>query len=100
MTDESWDAGFGKAISVYYNGHGIPGRDERGQRITDDSFVMLFNAHHEPIEFTLPTSEFGPSWIPVVDTAVGLDDPERDPIEAGATVELQARSLMALRAAQ
>jgi glycogen operon protein len=100
MTDEGWDSGFGKAIAVYYNGQGIPGRDERGHRITDDSFVMLFNAHHEPIEFTLPSHDFGPSWIPVIDTAAAPGDPERDPIEGGATIRVQARSLMTLQATQ
>ena len=54
MTDEDWGSGFGKSIAVYLNGQGIPDLDLRGQRVTDDSFVLCFNAHHEPIDFTLP----------------------------------------------
>ena len=53
------DARDGKGVAVYLNGQGIPGRDVRGQRVTDDSFVLCFNAHYEPIEFTLPPKEFG-----------------------------------------
>ena len=42
---------------------GQPDRDMRGQRITDDSFILCFNAHHEPIEFTLPPEEFSANMI-------------------------------------
>ena len=59
MTEEDWESGFAKSVAVYLNGQGIPDLDERGQRVTDDSFVLCFNAHHEPIEFTLPPKEFG-----------------------------------------
>ena len=59
----------GKSVAVYLNGLGIPDLDARGQRVTDDSFVLCFNAHHEPINFVLPPPEFGPAWIPVLDTA-------------------------------
>ena len=54
MSDEDWETGFAKSIAVYLNGQGIPDLDERGQRVTDDSFVLCFNAHHEPIDFALP----------------------------------------------
>ena len=54
---------------MYLNGHGIPDLDVRGQRVTDDSFVLCFNAHYEPIDFMLPTEEFGAAWVPVIYTA-------------------------------
>lgn len=69
MTDDDWDAGFGKAIAVYLNGLGIPDRDTRGQRVADDSFILCFNAHDEPIDFTLPPRDFGLQWHAVLDTA-------------------------------
>jgi isoamylase len=43
---------------VYLNGQDIPDRDMRGQRVTDDLFILCFNARHEPTEFTLPPEEF------------------------------------------
>ena len=43
---------------MYLNGQDVPDRDMRGQRVTDDSFILCFNAHHEPIEFTLPPEAF------------------------------------------
>ena len=95
MSDDDWDAGFGKSVAVYLNGLGIPGTDARGQRITDDSFVLCFNAHHEPIDFVLPPDEFGEGWISVLDTA-GAEHPE--PVGAGATVTIDARSVVLLQA--
>lgn len=86
MSDEDWGAGFAKSVAVFLNGHGIPGRDERGQRVLDDSFLLCFNAHHEPIEFTLPPKEFGAAWQVVVYT--GPDEttpPTRCPAEAPST---------------
>lgn len=97
MTDEGWDAGFGKAIAVHYNGLGIPDRDERNMPITDDSFLLCFNAHHEPVEFTLPPEEFGTEWIPVVDSAAESQTDEGAAVPAGATITLAGRSMVALQ---
>ena len=100
MSDEDWDSGFGKSVAVYLNGQGIPDLDARGHRVTDDSFVLCFNAHHEPIEFTLPPEAFGPAWTPVIDTVAGADDGgEASPVRAGATVRVGSRGIVVLQAA-
>ena len=83
MTDEDWESGFAKSVAVYLNGQGIPDLDVRGQRVTDDSFVLCFNAHHEPIEFTLPPKEFGPAWVPVIYTADTATAEEAKPVTRG-----------------
>src|ERR1700734_3709007 len=98
MSDEDWDSGFGKSVAVYLNGLGIPDHDARGQRVTDDSFFLCFNAHHEPIEFRLPPGEFGRTWLPVVDTAEATNPVDRQPIPAGDTVQLAARATVVLQA--
>lgn len=70
---EMSDAGLGLRLRQVRRGLSQrPGHfdlDPRGRRVIDDSFVLCFNAHHEPIHFTLPPAEFGPAWRPVVDTA-------------------------------
>jgi isoamylase len=100
MSDEDWDSGFGKSVSVYLNGQGIPDLDQRGHRVTDDSFVLCFNAHHEPIEFTMPPKEFGAAWVAVIDTAVGSgDSSDVKPVDAGDAVQVEARALIVLQAA-
>jgi isoamylase len=99
MSDEDWESGFGRSVSVYLNGLGIPGLDARGHRVTGDSFVLCFNAHDQPIDFTLPPEEFGPLWVPVIDTAeLKTTGDERSPIAAGATVQVGARAMVVLEA--
>jgi isoamylase len=96
MTEEDWDSGFGRSIAVYLNGQGIPGTDFRGQRTVDDSFVLCFSAHDEPIEFHLPPAEYGAAWQVVVDTVdSGPDDPT--PLAAGGTVSVGPRALVVLQ---
>jgi glycogen operon protein len=90
MNDEDWDSGFGKSVAIFLNGHGIPDLDTRGQRVVDDSFVVCFNGHHEPIEFTLPPAEFGEAWVPVVDTATA-GDPDEENIAAGTARKVAGR---------
>jgi isoamylase len=68
MSDNDWEAGFARSVGVFLNGSGITDRDRRGRRITDDSFLLLFNAHHEKIEWTLPL-QWGESWTLILDTA-------------------------------
>jgi isoamylase len=99
MTGEDWESGFAKSVAVFLNGHGLPGLDVRGQRVTDDSFLLYFNAHYEPIEFTLPPTDFGAAWVPVIYTADTTIAEEAKPVTAGAKVAVDARALMVLQAA-
>jgi isoamylase len=69
MSEENWKVGFAKSLMVYLNGAGIPNRGPRGEAIVDDSFLLCFNAHHEPMRFTLPSGSFGTQWRRVIDTA-------------------------------
>src|ERR1700754_2948647 len=97
MTDEDWESGFAKSLAVYLNGHGIPDLDDRGQRVTDDSFLLWFNAHYKPMDFALPADELGTPRGPILYTATKTDeDPE--PHDAGAKVTVAARSVMVLQA--
>jgi glycogen operon protein len=71
MTEQDWDSGFGKCVTVFLNGEGMTEADNRGERVRDDSFLLCLNAHYEDIEVTLPDVEYGTRWAVVVDTAVG-----------------------------
>jgi isoamylase len=95
MQPVDWDAGFGKAIAMFLNGHSIHGTDSRGQPIVDDSFIVCFNAHDDVIDFCLPGDDYGHSWDVLVDTAgVTVDG---DPIAARGTLSVAGRSLVLLR---
>jgi glycogen operon protein len=95
MQPEDWGSGFGRAIGVFLNGQGIRERDRRGEPITDKSFIVLFNAGDDAIDFTVPADEYSPKWDVIVDTAGVLADTE--PVEPGGSVEIQARALVVLR---
>ena len=107
MTEQDWDSGFGKCVTVFLNGQGITEADTRGEPVTDDSFLLCLNAHYEDIEVTLPPPEYGTGWAIVVDTAVGevltlttvpgviAADPPR--VAGGAKRPVPARSLVVLQ---
>jgi glycogen operon protein len=61
MSDQDWDTDFARTIGLYLNGDAIPSKDDRGQRIIGDSFLLLFNAHDEAVDWQLPTVA-GHSW--------------------------------------
>ncbi len=112
MNDHDWDAGFGKALTVFVNGDAIPDRDVRGQRVTDDSFLLCFNAHHEDVPMTVPDASYGEEWAVAVDTVTGevnfdLSGTVQLPIgrsrkrirrfKANETIRVKARSLLVLQ---
>jgi glycogen operon protein len=98
MTDDDWDTGYARSVAVFLNGQGIPDRDELGDRVIDDSFLLLINAHHEPVDFTLPDPDYGTHWKTVLDTA-DPDQPGSDtkPAEPGEQLTILDRSLRVLR---
>ncbi|HEX2132020.1 MAG TPA: glycogen debranching protein GlgX [Actinophytocola sp.] len=71
MSEQDWESRFGRSVMVFLNGDGIPDLDRRGERVTDDSFLLCFNAHDDDIDMTLPDPDYGAEWTVVVDTATG-----------------------------
>ncbi|MBX7430951.1 glycogen debranching enzyme, partial [Mycobacterium sp. Y57] len=100
MTGDDWGAGFAKSLTVFLNGHGIPDMDARGQRVTDDSFLLCFNAHYEPIDFALPPREFGAAWQPVIYSVEGAVMEGSRPLAAGSTLSVEGRAVIVLHAAE
>jgi glycogen operon protein len=93
MTEEDWRREDAHALAVFLNGQEIPTHDREGNPIEGASFLMLFNAHHEPIDFTIAES-IGDRWVTVLDTAPSGEHPAED---AGDTVLIEARSMRVLR---
>jgi glycogen operon protein len=101
MSDEDWNAGFAKSLGVFLNGRAIPTPNERGERIYDESFYVMFNAGHEALEFNLPEEKWGIRWAMVLDTADDHDylseDDGGEEFGASDTVRVEAWSLVILR---
>ena len=95
MSETDWQEGYAKSMAVFLNGEAIPSPDSRGDRVVDDTFLVLFNAHHDAIDFALPAARFGKRWIRTLDTADTLA--EGDQVDADQTTRIDARSLVLLR---
>jgi len=97
MSDEDWRHGFAKSLGVFLNGDAIPSLDDRGERITDDSFYILFNAHHEALPFRLPARpEWGQRWRPVLDTSEAVPGERAETVEAGGEIAVAGRAVVVL----
>jgi len=93
MTLQDWQNGFARSLAVFLNGEEIASPDHRGRRVRDDSFFILFNAHDQPLRFTLPRGQYGRRWMRALDTA----DPLPRYYRAGGHVPVVERSLVLLR---
>jgi isoamylase len=96
MTQRDWQLEPGRTLGVFLNGDEIPSRTAHGEEIVDDSFLLLLNAHSEPVTFTLPTRRFGARWEVALATGAGAPDGF---VGARAEVVVQDRSLTLLRRA-
>ncbi|HWQ14881.1 MAG TPA: glycogen debranching protein GlgX [Roseiflexaceae bacterium] len=94
MSDEEWSDGFVRCLGMLLNGQIMAEWDDQGRPVRDDVLLLLVNAHHEPIPFTLPGDPAGPRWERVLDTA--WEDGTADPLPAGTSYPLQPRSLALL----
>jgi glycogen operon protein len=74
MTPEDWANGYAYAVTVFLNGLRLLEPDKHGQRIIDDSFLMMFNALDEDLDFTVPPTEYGQRWTTRLDTADDLSN--------------------------
>jgi glycogen operon protein len=97
MSDEHWNSGFAKSLGVVLNGEAIGGLGPRGDRVTDDTFLLLFNAHHERLSFALPQRDWGRRWTTVLNTKDSAPAAGPDALEAGQQVPCEARSVVVLR---
>jgi glycogen operon protein len=96
MTDEEWNQHFARSLGVYLSGAELDERDDRGCLVRDDDFLLLINAHHDPIPFLMPDYGRQDDWFCLLDTAFegGLDTDGR--YAPGGEYPLQGRALALL----
>ena len=68
ISDEQWHDGSAKALCVFLNGEELIHPDSMGQRVVDDSYMLLFNAQSDPQEFTVPPALSERQWSLLLDT--------------------------------
>jgi len=97
MTDEEWGNGLSRCLGLRLSGDAIEEVDDMGEPIVGDTFLILLNAHHEPVPFVLPAHEASVRWEPVLDTRDWDGEADRQPLRTGARYLLEGRSLAVLR---
>ena len=94
MTEEHWNDPHTRALGILLCGDDMGAKTFEGQSITDDTFYLCFNAHHERVVFTLP-GQPAVRWLLILNTALEegfVDEAKELPQPSGAEVTLEARS--------
>ncbi|MDX6644915.1 MAG: isoamylase [Miltoncostaeaceae bacterium] len=100
MEDGDWEVGFAKSLAVFLNGDKISEPGPRGEKIVDNSFLLLFNAHYEDLPFVMPPDYFANGWFTLLDTAVNWDAEDGQVLRPEDSVTVRAHSVRVLIAAE
>ena len=95
MTPDDWNSGF-QCVAVFLNGEAIPAPNSRGERVIDDTFLLCFNAHGDPVEFIAAEGDYAAEWTGALDTATSTGSTDLV-VKAGEAFTLQGRSVIVLR---
>jgi glycogen operon protein len=96
MVDQHWtDSGL-KSVMVFLNGCAISDTGPRGERVTDDSFLLLFNAHDHPVDFTITVAVPDARWRVLFDTRKTRPRASRRRFVSGERVRVEPRSVVIL----
>jgi glycogen operon protein len=96
MTQDEWDSSRAKTLGMLLSGEGIEELDGRGNRIVDDTFLVLMNAHHESAPFILPSLASGTRWLALIDSARDGGLKSQGRYFAGDEYPLEGRSVVVL----
>ena len=98
MADGDWGA-HGRAMTVFLNGDAITEPGPHGERVRGDSFLVLFSAEQQTLDFTVPGVKYGARWTVAADTAAddSAGPADRPEVAAGDHVALTGFSMVVLR---
>lgn len=97
MTDDEWSHAHARCLGVYLSGSSITETDERGRSLRDDNFLLLVNAHHDPVPFVLPAPGGERHWIVELDTYSPESFSGAAQLDTQTRYHLNARTLAVLR---
>jgi glycogen operon protein len=97
MSPEQWKEGYTRSLAVFLNGDELPEPGGHGERLTDDSFFLLFNAAEFELPFAIPEGSWGATWELVIDTAEPGPQETSVVHKAGDEVKVMSRSLVVLK---
>jgi glycogen operon protein len=94
MAQRDWEQADG-TLGIFLNGEEISSATQRGERVVDDSFVVLVNAHLDAVDIVLPARRFGAQWV--VELSSSLPDGVGTTYAARDKVRVEGCSLVLLR---
>jgi glycogen operon protein len=98
MNDHEWHDATLEAFGYRLCGLAMDEVNDKGQPITDDTLLILFNAGAEKIQFVLPDAHPGKLWEMLVNTALEEEPGNPSQFDVGSRIEMTAASMMLLRA--
>ena len=70
MAEEDWGDAYAQAMAVRISGEaGHIHLTEQGEQESDDTFLLLINASHVDVEFSVPEETPNTCWEPMIDTS-------------------------------
>ncbi len=97
MTEESWQDPLARCIGLRLAGDAIEEVDAQGEPITDDTLLVLLNAHHEALPFILPAHRPGVKWELLLDTRTPDGRRLHHPLKGGEAYTLEGRCVAVWR---
>jgi len=96
MGGEDWaEGGWMRTLGMFLPGTAAEIRDSSGSPVEDHDFLIILNAHHEPVDFQLDEN-LGDNWTIAVDTARPEVQPASETVHEPA-FKMESRSMVVLR---
>jgi isoamylase len=97
MVAKDWEGGgWMRTLGMFMNGKAPEIRDSKGQCTENSDFLLLVNAHHEPVSFRISHELYPSGWKVAFDTARPTLPEEKESVKRNRLVNLAARSLVVL----
>jgi isoamylase len=97
MSEDNWNHDFAKSVAIFLNGLGLHSVNAEGNKVIDDSFYVIFNAHDEPLSYKLPTNEYAKDWELLINTHKNPNEEVKGKFKAKDTIQVEGRSVVLLQ---
>ena len=97
MSEDNWNHDFAKSVAVFLNGLGLHSVNAEGNKVVDDSFYIIFNAHDEPLNYKLPAKEYARDWELLIDSHKNPNEEIKGTFKAKDIIQVEGRSVVLLQ---
>jgi glycogen operon protein len=99
MTQQDWNNAQTRSFGILLCGDDMGAKTFEGQPITDETFYLCFNAHHEAVGFKLP-GQPSVRWLLLLNTVFAegfLEEEKESPLASGMRFSVEGRSCCLFR---